>query len=211
MKLLIKNMVSSRCKMAVLEVFKKFNLQATIIDLGEVEVRGNISMELKSHLKNELIKKGFDLIEGRKEMLVEKIKNVIIELVHHGDGLTKFKFSVYLHQKMNYDYAYLANVFSEKQGITIEKFLISHKIERVKELILYGEYNITEIAWKMNYSSVAHLSNQFKKYTGLTPSCFKQQRSLKRNALDEIGMSHGCIPQVPLQHTQTHTIRSILN
>jgi AraC-like DNA-binding protein len=127
-------------------------------------------------------------MDDKKAILIEKIKAVIIEMVHHADELPKVTFSNYLAKKLSYDYTYMANLFSEVQGMTIEHFIISHKIERIKELIIYGELNITEIAWKMNYSSVAHLSNQFKKVTGLSPTAFKQLKIKIRNPIDGIGM-----------------------
>ena len=126
-------------------------------------------------------------MDDKKSMLIEKIKNVIIEMVHHSTENIKINFSDYLSQKLNYDYTYLSNLFSEVQGTTIEQFIISHKTERIKELIIYGELNITEIAWKMNYSSVAHLSSQFKKVTGLSPSHFKKLKDKRRNPIEEIG------------------------
>jgi AraC-like DNA-binding protein len=126
-------------------------------------------------------------MDDKKAILIEKIKNVVIEMVHHTDGEMKIKFSNFLSEKLNHDYTYLSNLFSEVQGVTIEQFLISHKIERIKELIIYDELNITEIAWKMNYSSVAHLCNQFKKVTGLTPSHFKQLKDKRRSPIEEIG------------------------
>jgi len=187
MRLLIKNMVSNRCKLAVMDVFKKLNLSADLIDLGEVDIKDISSFEQRNQLKSNLLQLGFDLIEDRKVALVERIKTTIIHAVHHSEGFSKFKFSVYLSRKLNYNYSYLANVFSAIEDITIEQYIIAHKIERVKELIIYGEYNITEIAWKMNYSSVAHLCNQFKKFTGLTPSSFKQLRHQTRSPLEEIG------------------------
>ena len=134
-----------------------------------------------------LLKSGLELMDDKKAVLIEKIKNVIIEMVHYTDELLKVNFSDFLSEKLNYDYTYLANLFSEVQGTTIEKFIISHKIERVKELIIYDELNLTEIAWKMHYSSVAHLSNQFKKITGLTPSHFKNLKDKRRSPIEEIG------------------------
>jgi AraC-like DNA-binding protein len=129
---------------------------------------------------------GLELMNDKKALLIEKIKKIIIEMVHYVDELPKTNFSDYLSEKLNYDYTYLANLFSEVQGITIEKFIISHKIERVKELIIYDELNLTEIAWLMHYSSVAHLSNQFKKITGLTPSHFKKLKDKRRNTIEGI-------------------------
>jgi AraC-like DNA-binding protein len=138
-------------------------------------------------LKAALLNSGLELMDDKKSMLIEKIKNVIIEMVHHSTEPIKINFSDYLSQKLNHDYTYLSNLFSEVQGTTIEQFIISHKTERIKELIIYGELNITEIAWKMNYSSVAHLSSQFKKVTGLSPSHFKQLKDKRRNPIEEIG------------------------
>jgi AraC-like DNA-binding protein len=125
-------------------------------------------------------------MDDKKAMLIEKIKTVIIEMVHHSNEIIKVNFSDYLSEKMNHDYTYLSNLFSEVQGTTIEQYIISHKIERIKELIIYGEHNITEIAWKMGYSSVAHLSSQFKKVTGLSPSHFKQLKNKRRSPIEDI-------------------------
>jgi AraC-like DNA-binding protein len=125
-------------------------------------------------------------MDDKRAVLIEKIKNAVIEMVHHSDETIKVNFSDYLSEKLNHDYTYLANLFSEIQGITIEHFIINHKIERIKELIIYDELNITEIAWKMNYSSVAHLSNQFKKVTGISPSHFKQMKDKQRSQIEDI-------------------------
>ena len=183
-------MVSNRCKMAVKEELKKLGLHFIVVDLGEVEIMENISMSQREQLKKVLLDSGLELMDDKKSMLIEKIKNVIIEMVHHSTENIKVNFSDYLSEKMNHDYTYLSNLFSEVQGTTIEQFIISHKTERIKELIIYGELNITEIAWKMNYSSVAHLSSQFKKVTGLSPSHFKQLKDKRRNPIEEIGTSH---------------------
>ena len=180
-------MVSNRCKMAVKEELRKLGLHFIVVDLGEVEIMENISMEQREKLKLCLLSSGLELMDDRKAMLIEKIKNVIIEMVHHSEEAIKINFSDYLHEKLNHDYTYLSNLFSEVQGTTIEQFIISHKTERIKELIIYGELNITEIAWKMNYSSVAHLSSQFKKVTGRSPSHFKKLKDKRRNPLEEIG------------------------
>jgi len=179
-------MVSNRCKMAVKEELKKLGLHFIVVDLGEVEIMENISMEKRGLLKANLLLSGLELMDDKKAMLIEKIKTVIIEMVHHSDEIIKINFSDYLSEKMNHDYTYLSNLFSEIQGTTIEHFIISHKIERIKELIIYGEHNITEIAWKMGYSSVAHLSSQFKKVTGLSPSHFKQLKDKRRNPIEDI-------------------------
>ena len=182
-------MVSNRCKMVVKEELKKLKLHFIVVDLGEVEIMENISKAQREQLKIALLDSGLELMDDKKAMLIEKIKNVIIEMVHHSTETIKINFSNYLSQKLNHDYTYLSNLFSEVQGTTIEQFIISHKTERIKELIIYGELNITEIAWKMNYSSVAHLSSQFKKVTGLSPSHFKQLKDKRRNPIEEIGVT----------------------
>ena len=180
-------MVSNRCKMTVKEELKKLGLHFIIVELGEVEVMENITPEQREELKTALSVSGLELMDDKKAVLVEKIKNVIIEMVHHLDENIKINFSEYLSEKLNHNYTYLANLFSEVKGITIEHFMIAHKVEKIKELIIYDELNITEIAWKMNYSSVAHLSNQFKKVTGLSPSHFKQLKDKRRSPIEEIG------------------------
>ena len=180
-------MVSSRCKTVVKEELKKLGLHFIIVDLGEVEILEQISEEQRKQLKIELSHSGLELMEDKKSILIERIKNAIIEMVHHTEDLPSKRFSDYLSEKLSHDYTYMANLFSEVLGTTIEQFIIGHKIERIKELIIYGELNMTEIAWKMNYSSVAHLSNQFKKVTGLTPSHFKQMKDKRRSPIEEIG------------------------
>lgn len=187
MKLYIKYMVSNRCKMAVKEELKKLDLHFVVLDLGVVDIMENISQETRILLKEGLLVSGLELMDDKKAILIEKIKNIIIEMVHFSDEMIKINFSNFLSEKLNHNYTYLANLFSEVQGTTIEHFIISHKIERIKELIIYGELNITEIAWKMGYSSVAHLSNQFKKSTGLSPSHFKQLKDKRRSPIEEIG------------------------
>lgn len=180
-------MLSNRSKTEAKDEFRKLGLHFVFFDLGEVEIMEDISPEQREQLKTALLGIGLELMDDKKAMLIEKIKNTIIELVHHTEESIKTNFSVYLSQKLDYDYTYLSNIFSELQGCTIEHFIISHKIERVKELITYDELNMTEIAFKMNYSSVAHLSNQFKKETGLSPSHFKQLKGKRRNAIEEVG------------------------
>ena len=187
MKLYVKNMVSNRCKMAVKEELKKLGLHFIVVDLGEVEIMENISVEQRDQLKMALHDSGLELMDDMRAVLIEKIKNAVIEMVHQSDELIKINFSNFLSEKLKYDYTYLSNLFSEVQGTTIEQFIISHKIERIKELIIYDELNITEIAQKMNYSSVAHLSNQFKKVTGLSPSHFKQLKDKRRSPIENIG------------------------
>ncbi|MBP7809195.1 MAG: helix-turn-helix transcriptional regulator [Bacteroidia bacterium] len=182
-------MVSARCKMAVKEALKKQGLHFVVVDLGEVDIMETISNEQRELLKADLLVSGLELMDDKKAMLIEKIKNVIVQMVHHSDEMIKVNFSDFLSEKLNHDYTYMANLFSEVQGTTIEQYIIANKIERIKELIIYGELNITEIAWKMNYSSVAHLSNQFKKVTGLSPSHFKQLKDKRRSPIEEIGNS----------------------
>lgn len=187
MKLYIKYMVSNRCKMAVRDELKKLGLHFIVVDLGVVEIMENISMEKRLLLKQGLFISGLELMDDKKAILIEKIKNIIVEMIHHSEEVIKVNFSDFLAEKLDHNYTYLANLFSEVQGTTIEQFIISHKIERIKELMIYGELNITEIAWKMNYSSVAHLSSQFKKVTGLSPSHFKQMKDKRRNPIEDIG------------------------
>jgi len=178
-------MVSNRCKMVVKDIFNQFGLHF-IVDMGVVDIMEDITEEQRDQIGIALHQTGLELMNDKKALLIEKIKKIIIEMVHYVDELPKTNFSDYLSEKLNYDYTYLANLFSEVQGITIEKFIISHKIERVKELIIYDELNLTEIAWLMHYSSVAHLSNQFKKITGLTPSHFKKLKDKRRNTIEGI-------------------------
>jgi AraC-like DNA-binding protein len=187
LKLYIKYMVSNRCKMAVRDELKKLGLHFIVVDLGVVEIMENISMEKRLLLRQGLHISGLELMDDKKAILIEKIKTIIVEMIHHSEEVIKINFSDYLSEKLDHNYTYLANLFSEVQGTTIEQFIISHKIERIKELMIYGELNITEIAWKMNYSSVAHLSSQFKKVTGLSPSHFKQLKDKRRNPIEDIG------------------------
>jgi len=171
--------------MAVKEALKNIGLHYIVVDLGEVDIMEDISAEQRDLLKMNLYESGLELMDDKRGVLIEKIKDIIIDMVYHTDGNLKINLPDYLNGKLNLDYTFMANLFSEVQGITIGQFLISHKIERIKELIIYGELNMTEIAWKMNYSSVAHLSNQFKKVTGLTPSHFKQLKDIRQSVLDK--------------------------
>jgi len=186
LKLYIKYMVSARCKMVVKEELKKLGLHFIVVDLGVVDSMEDITAQQREQIRIALLKSGLELMDDKKAVLIEKIKNAIIDLIHNADELPKTNFSDYLSEKMNHSYGYLANLFSEVQGTTIEKFIIAHKIERIKELIIYDELNLTEIAWKMHYSSVAHLSNQFKKFTGLTPSHFKNLKDKRRKPIEDI-------------------------
>lgn len=179
-------MVSQRCKIVVKEELKKMGLHFILVDLGEIEIMEDLSYEQRESLKESLRESGLELMDDKKSVLIEKIKKVIIEMVHYSGEMPNINYSDFISKKLNYDYTYLSNVFSEVKGITIQQFIISHKIERIKELIIYDELNMSEIAWKMNYSSVAHLSNQFKKNTGLTPSHFRQLKDKRRSPIEEI-------------------------
>lgn len=183
-------MVSARCKLVVKEALTKTGLHFIVVGLGEVEIMETISDKQREQLKISLSESGLELMDDKRAIMIEKIKNTIIEMVHHADEVIKVNFSNYLSEKLNHDYTYMSNLFSEIQGTTIEQFIISHKVERIKELIIYNELSITEIAWKMNYSSVAHLSNQFKKVTGLSPSHFKLLKDKRRNPIEEVGIAH---------------------
>jgi YesN/AraC family two-component response regulator len=176
MKIYIKNMVCIRCIIVVRQVLKKLSIENASVKLGEVELISDISNGQLSALKAALLKYHLEILEDKKSTLIEKIKTIIVELVHYEDEPLKTNFSDYLSKKLNYDYTYMANLFSEVEGINVEHYLIRHKIERVKELLVYDQLSLTEISYKLNYSSVAHLCNQFKKITGLTPSYFKKSR-----------------------------------
>lgn len=179
-------MVSLRCKMMVKQELTKLGLNYVIVDLGMVELLEDITKEQRENLKKNLLKSGLELLDDKKSILIEKIKNVIVEMIHHSDELPQVNYSEYIAEKLDYDYTYLANTFSEVNGITIQQFIIVNKIERVKELLLYDELNLTEIAYKLHYSSVGHLSNQFKKVTGLSPSFFKQLKQKRMNNLENM-------------------------
>ena len=172
-------------------MLKELGLHFVVVELGEVDIMEDLTLELRNQLKASLLECGLELMDDKRAVLIEKIKKVIIEMVHYADERPKTNFSDYISQKLNHDYTYLSNLFSEVSGTTIEHYIIAHKIEKVKELILYDELNLTQISYKMNYSSVAHLSNQFKKVTGLTPSHFKQLKDKKRNPIEDIGNSTG--------------------
>lgn len=172
--------------MAVKEALKKLGLHYIMVHLGEIEILENLSTAQHDQLKIELQKAGLELMDDKRSILIEKIKNAVIEVVHYSDKPLKTNFSVFLADRLHHDYTYLSNLFSEVVGTTIEHFIIAHKIERVKELILYEELNLTEISYLLNYSSVAHLSNQFKKVTGLTPSHFKKMKQKRLEGLDAI-------------------------
>jgi AraC-like DNA-binding protein len=179
-------MVCIRCKMVVKAELEKLGLRYSYVELGEAEIIDDLSKEQLATLGVALKKDGLELMDDKKSILVERIKTIIIELVHYTDDQIKVNLSDYLSNKLNYNYTYLANLFSEVKGTTIENFYLAHKIEKVKELLVYDELNLTEIAFKLHYSSVAHLSNQFKKMTGLTPSHFKNLKNRKRNTLGNV-------------------------
>ena len=179
-------MVCIRCKMVVKEELTKAGLHYITVELGEADIVENILPQQRDLVRAALLKAGLELMDDKKSILIQKIKNVIIELVHYSEEPLTVNFSDFLSEKLDHNYTYLANLFSEVQGITIEKFIIEHKIERVKELLVYNELNLTEIAYLMHYSSVAHLSTQFKKVTGLTPSHFKKLKEKRRSMLDDM-------------------------
>ena len=179
-------MVSHRCKMMVKEELKKMGIQYVIVNLGMVEILEDITLKQREDLKRCLKKSGLELLDDKRSILVEKIKVVIIEMIHYSEEEPKMNYSDYISEKLGYDYTYLANVFSEVKGITIQQFIILNKIERVKELILYDELTLSEIAFRLHYSSAAHLSNQFKKVTGLRPIYFKEIASKRRRNLEDL-------------------------
>jgi AraC-like DNA-binding protein len=172
--------------MIVKEELQKLDLKYVVIDLGVVEVMEDITQNQRELLKANLLRSGLELLDDKRSILIEKIKNVITELIHYSDELPRVNYSDYISEKLGYDYTYLSNIFSEVKGTTIQQFIIINKIERVKELLLYNELNLTEIADKLHYSSVAHLSNQFKKITGLSPSFFKQLKQKRKGNLENL-------------------------
>ena len=179
-------MVCLRCKMVVESVLQNMGVYITIVELGEVQTRDELSQEQLNQLKISLLKFGLELMEDKKSIFVEKVKNIIVEMIHYSDELPETNFSDYLSEKLNYDYNYISNLFSEIKGTTIEHYIITHKIERAKELLIYNELTLTDIAFKLHYSSVAHLSKQFKKITGLTPSFFKKMKHKRLIALENL-------------------------
>ena len=179
-------MVSLRCKLLVREELKKVGLDSIAIDLGVVDILDGITDEQRLKLRENLLSSGLELLDDSKSILIERIKNVITEMIHYLDEPPSENYSAYISEKLNYDYTYLSNIFSEVKGITIQQFIILNKIERVKELLLYDELNLTEISYKLHYSSVAHLSNQFKKITGLTPSYFKKMKKARKSTLENL-------------------------
>lgn len=179
-------MVSLRCKMMVKEELKKLGLHYVIVDLGVVDILEDITMDQRLMLKKNLMVSGLELLDNKKSILIESIKNVIIEMIHYTDEIPNVNYSDYISEKLGYDYTYLSNMFSEVKGITIQQFIIIHKIERAKELLIYDELSLTEISYRLHYSSVAHLSNQFKKITGLTPTFYKQLKDKRKQNLEDL-------------------------
>ncbi|HET6768182.1 MAG TPA: helix-turn-helix domain-containing protein [Chitinophagaceae bacterium] len=186
MKLFIKNMVSIRCKLIVRSVLENLGLHYKYVQLGEAEITGDLTEIQLNQLKDTLFQYGLELMEDKKSILVEKIKNTIIEMIHYSNEQPVIKFSIYLSEKLDYDYTYLSNLFSEVRGTTIEHYIISNKIERAKELLVYTDLTLSEISRKLHYHSVPHLSNQFKRITGLSPSDFKRMKKKKLIALDNL-------------------------
>jgi len=186
MKLYIKYMISLRCKLIVQEELKKLNIPYIAIELGKIELLENLSLQQRNQLEENLFKWGLELLDDKKNILIEKIKNVITEMIHYSEELPKMNYSDYISEKLGYNYTYLSNLFSEVKGITLQQFIIIHKIERVKELLLYNELNLTEIAYKLHYSSVSHLSYQFKKVTGLSPSSYKELNENRKGNLENV-------------------------
>ncbi|MHB1278138.1 MAG: helix-turn-helix domain-containing protein [Bacteroidia bacterium] len=186
MVLYIKYMVSLRCKMMVKAELHKMGLTYVLVDLGKIEILEDITEDQREVLKKNLLRSGLELLDDKRSILIERIKNAIVEMIHYQDEIPKINFSDYLSEKLGHDYTYLANIFSEVKGITIQQYIITHKIEKVKELLLYDELNLSEIADKLHYSSSAHLSNQFKKITGLTPSYYKQLKHKRMGNLENM-------------------------
>lgn len=186
MKLYIKYMVSLRCKALVKEELVKLGLHYVIVDLGMIEILEDITDDQRMRLKANLLASGLELMDDKRSILIERIKIVIIEMIHYSEELPKVNYSDYISEKLGLDYTYLSNIFSEVKGTTIQQYIIFHKIERVKELLLYDELNLTEISYKLHYSSVAHLSNQFKKVTGLSPTFFKQLKEKRKGNLEDL-------------------------
>jgi YesN/AraC family two-component response regulator len=182
----IKNMVCNRCIMAVENIFHESGILPVQVSLGEVVTSNDLSPKTLQIIEYKLNNLGFEIIDDHKSRLIEKTKNIVIELIHHSEGVLNVNYSTYIASKINKDYNYLSNLFTSIEGITLEQYIIHQKIEKIKELLVYNELTISEIAFKMGYSSVAYLSNQFKKVTGLTPSHFKQIGQLKRKPLDQV-------------------------
>ena len=172
--------------MVVQDELKKIGVRYVNVDLGVVKISEDITQEQREQLRVNLLRWGLELLDDKKDILVERIKNLIIEMIHYSDDIPKVNNSEYLSEKLGYDYAYLSNIFSEIKGITLQQFIINHKVEKTKELLLYNELNLSEISYKLHYSSVAHLSNQFKKVTGVTPSFYRQLKPNRSQNLEDL-------------------------
>ena len=179
-------MVSLRCKMVVKAAAEELNIPYSNVDLGFIEIDEKLSESVLEKFKAKLLKSGLEILDDKRSILIEKIKNVVIEMVHYADEFPKVNFSTYLSEKVGYDYTYLSNLFTEVKGTTIQEFIILHKIEKAKELIMYNEMSIADIAYTLNYSSAAHFSTQFKKVTGLTPSFFKKLKKQREADLEDL-------------------------
>jgi AraC-like DNA-binding protein len=179
-------MVSERCKMMVKSELIALGFKYTILELGTAEILETMTNDERELFRKNLLKSGLELLDDKRSILIERIKNVITEMIHYTEKEPLVNYSEYISKKLKYDYTYLSNIFSEVTGITIQQFIIINKIERVKELLLYDELNLTEIAYNLHYSSVAHLSNQFKKITGLTPSFFKRLKHKRKENLEDV-------------------------
>ena len=179
-------MVSLRCKMIVKDELRKLGIKFVVLDLGMVEILEYVSPEQMELLRAGLLRAGLELLDNKKSILIEKIKNIITEMIHYSEELPKTNFSDYISEKLGYDYTYLSNIFTEVKGMTIQHFIILNKIERAKELLLYNEMNLTEISYALHYSSVAHLSNQFKKITGLSPTFFRKLKLKRSTTLENV-------------------------
>jgi AraC-like DNA-binding protein len=186
MKFYIKYMVSQRCKILVRQELDHLGITKAKVELGVVDILEDVSMEQLQGLTENLKLSGLEVIENKKDILVERIKNVIVEMIHYSEELPKTNYSDFLAEKLDYDYTYLSNVFSEEKGITIQQFIILNKVEKVKELLLYGELNLTEISYRLHYSSISHLSNQFKKVTGMSPSLYEKMKTKRKSNLEGI-------------------------
>ena len=186
MKIYVRNMACESCKIFVKEALDELHINAVKVGLGEIETKGDITDEDKQRLNTKIKKAGLELLEKKSGVLIEEIRKVIIDYVYKTDDRPNVKFSVLLSETLHHDYGYLANFFSEVEATTIEQFLIALKVERIKELILFDELSLTQISYKLKYSSVAHLSNQFKKVTGLTPSHFKELKNKRRITIQEL-------------------------
>ena len=187
MELFIKSMVSLRCKLMVKQELKKLGLRHGAVDLGTVDVTSTISEEQHRQLKRNLLAVGLEVLENKKSILVERIVNVITQMIHDTDDLPQMNYSAVISEKLDYDYTYLSKLFSEMRGITLQKFIIIRKVEKIKELLLYKELNLTEISQRLHYSSVGHLSNQFKKVTGFSPSLYQQLNQKRQDNLENTG------------------------